>query len=108
MSVNPALTLNDPGEWCRTQRPGRRSRRRRDGVENPQFAAFVRRIVRAHGRRVAEGDVEGLAELLALVEELDAATRVAVEGLRALGYSWAEIASRLGTTRQAVQQRWGR
>ncbi len=24
------------------------------------------------------------------------------------GYSWAEIASRLGTTRQAAQQRWGR
>ena len=29
----------------------------------------------------------------------------AVKGLRACGYSWAEIGSRLGTTRQAAQQR---
>jgi hypothetical protein len=29
----------------------------------------------------------------------------AVKGLRAYGYSWAEIGSRLGTTRQAAQQR---
>jgi len=40
--------------------------------------------------------------------ELDAATRAAVEGLRGFGYSWGEIASRLGTTRQAAQQRGGR
>ncbi len=31
----------------------------------------------------------------------------AVTGLRAFGYSWAEIGSRLGITRQAAQQRWG-
>jgi len=41
-------------------------------------------------------------------EDLDIATQVAVTGLRAFGYSWGEIASRLGTTRQAAQQRWGR
>jgi hypothetical protein len=27
--------------------------------------------------------------------------------LRACGYSWAEIGSRLDITRQAAQQRWG-
>ena len=31
----------------------------------------------------------------------------AVKGLRDFGYSWAEIGSRLGITRQAAQQRWG-
>jgi hypothetical protein len=31
-----------------------------------------------------------------------------VKGLRAYGYSWAEIGSRLGITRQAAQQRWSR
>jgi DNA-directed RNA polymerase specialized sigma24 family protein len=106
-SVNPALTLNRPADPAPTPSPARRSRRRRDDVENPQFAAFVRRIIRAHGRRVAEGDVEGLAELLALADELDTATRTAVAGLREAGFSWGEIASRLGTSRQAVQQRWG-
>ena len=28
-------------------------------------------------------------------------------GLREFGYSWADIAGRLGVTRQAAQQRWG-
>ena len=40
-------------------------------------------------------------------EEIDTAIAKAVNGLRARGYSWAEIGSRLGITRQAAQQRWG-
>jgi len=40
-------------------------------------------------------------------DEVDRATDVAVAGLRRVGYSWAEIASRLGITRQAAQLRWG-
>jgi hypothetical protein len=87
--------------------PGRHSRRAGD-VENPDYAAFASRIIRAHGRRVAGGDVDGLADLLALRAELDAATQTAVDGLRTFGYSWGEIAARLGTSRQAAQQRWGR
>jgi hypothetical protein len=77
-------------------------------VENPDYAAFARRIIRAHGRRIAEGDIDALPELVALAAELDDATQRAVDGLRAFGYSWGEIAGRLGTTRQAAQQRWGR
>ena len=42
-----------------------------------------------------------------LATELDKAISQAVTGLRAAGYSWAEIAARLGVTRQAAQQRWG-
>jgi hypothetical protein len=76
-------------------------------VENDDYAAFTRRIVAAHGRRIAAGDVEGLADLIALGTEIERATATAVAGLRAFGYSWAEIASRLGITRQAAQQRWG-
>jgi hypothetical protein len=33
--------------------------------------------------------------------------RDAVRGLRRFGYSWADIAARLGVTRQAVQMRYG-
>jgi hypothetical protein len=47
-------------------------------------------------------------QLLSLADERDTATPAAVEGLRGFGYSWGEIASRLGTTRRAEQQRWGR
>ncbi|MEO3820988.1 hypothetical protein [Plantactinospora sp. B24E8] len=81
--------------------------RRRDVVENDEFAAFTRRIIRAHGRRVATGDVEALRDLVALSAELDQAIGNAVLGLRAFGYSWAEIGARLGISRQAAQQRWG-
>jgi hypothetical protein len=81
--------------------------KRRDVVENDEFAAFARRIIRAHGRRVATGDVEALRDLTALSAVIDQAIGDAVIGLRAFGYSWAEIGSRLGITRQAAQQRWG-
>jgi hypothetical protein len=39
--------------------------------------------------------------------EKDTVIAEAVKSLRAHGYSWAEIGSRLGITRQAPQQRWG-
>jgi hypothetical protein len=58
-------------------------------------------------RRVADGDVEALSLMLGLFAEIDTAISQAVTGLRAFGYSWAEIGSRLGVTRQAAQQRWG-
>jgi len=103
-TVNSGLTLDDRPEQDPSRRPAAQSQRRsRGAVENTDYAAFAARVIRAHG-----GDVEGLAELLSLADELDAATRAAVEGLRGFGYSWGEIASRLGTTRQAAQQRWGR
>lgn len=75
-------------------------------TENPDYAAFVRRVINALGRRVADGDVEALPDLLHLATCLEQATAHAVAGLRAYGYSWAEIADRIGTTRQAAHQRW--
>jgi hypothetical protein len=81
--------------------------RRRDVVENDQYAAFARRIVRAYARRVATGDIEALTDMTTLAADVEAAIRVAVIGLRNFGYSWADIALRLGVTRQAAQQRWG-
>ncbi|WP_218030292.1 hypothetical protein [Pseudonocardia hydrocarbonoxydans] len=75
-------------------------------VENSDFTAFGGRVIRAAGRRIAAGDVEALPYLAALSADLDAAITDAVTGLRAAGYSWGEIASRLGVTRQAAHQRW--
>ena len=76
-------------------------------VENDEYAAFARRVLRAYARRVADGDVEALTLMLGLSAEIDTAIAQAVTGLRGFGYSWAEIGSRLGITRQAAQQRWG-
>lgn len=100
--VNQALTLNAPSGDSRPPR-----QRRRDVVENDEYAAFVRRIVRAYAKRVATGDVEALTDMVALSTQLDDAIGQAVTGLRSHGYSWADIAARLGITRQAAQQRWG-
>jgi hypothetical protein len=77
-------------------------------VENGEYAAFARRVLRAYARRVVAGDVEALIMMTGLADEIDTAISQAVMGLREFGYSWAEIGSRLGITRQAAQQRWGR
>lgn len=106
-TVKDGLTPEPPTEQARTQRPTRPARRRRTAVENTDYAAFATRVIRGHARRISEGDIDGLADLLRLSHELDAATQQAVNGLRGVGYSWADIAARLGTTRQAAQQRWG-
>ena len=102
-STSPATQLPRPGTVKETLTP----KRPRRHVENDEYSAFVRRILRACARRVGDGDVEALALMVGLADEIDTAIAEAVKGLRARGYSWAEIGSRLGITRQAAQQRWG-
>lgn len=76
--------------------------------ETPEYAGMVRRIIRAHGRRVAGADPEDLAQLVAIRAELDHAIAVAIQGQRRNGFSWADIGRGLGVTRQAAQMTWGR
>jgi hypothetical protein len=76
--------------------------------ETPEYLGAARRFIRGAGVRIASGEVESLPGLLALQADLDTALADAVAGLRAQGYSWAEIAAHTGTTRQAAQMRWGR
>jgi hypothetical protein len=82
----------------------------RSRVETPAYAAFVTRVLRACGRRVADGDIGGLAYLVALREEVETTIASAVVGLRSepWSYSWQQVADELGTTRQAAQQRYGK
>jgi hypothetical protein len=91
-TVNPALT---------------RRKRAKRVVENNEYASFARRVLKGYARRVAAGDLEALRELTVFVADVDDATRVAVAGLRRFGYSWFDIASQLGISKQAAQQRWG-
>ena len=81
--------------------------RRRRVVENDDYAYFARRVITAYSRRVAAGDIDAITGMAQLADELDAAIRHAITGLRNRGYSWADIGTRLGITRQAAQQRWG-
>ena len=104
--VNSHLTPNSLIRPASMSRKGSRRRRRMD-VENDAYLVFVARVITAAGRRVATGDVEALSDLAHLAADLDAALITAVQGLREFGYSWEQIAARLGVTRQAAQQRWG-
>jgi hypothetical protein len=102
-NTSPAATSAGQNTVKTRLTPGRARRL----VENDDYAAFTRRILRAYARRVADGDVEALIAMTGLARDIDAAIGQAVMGLRAVGYSWAEIGTRLGITRQAAQQRWG-
>ena len=76
-------------------------------VENDEYAAFLRRAIRAFGRRIAAGDIDALGDAALLSRQLDITIKTAITGLRQRGYSWADIGLQLGVTRQAAQQRWG-
>ena len=76
-------------------------------VENDEYAAFLRRVIRAYSRRVGCGDIEAITEMVRLAADLEDATRQAISTLNDFGYSWADIGMRLGITRQGAQQRWG-
>lgn len=99
-------TKANPVKTALTVKPRTRQRRT---VENPGYAAFLRRALRAHGQRIAtHGDPGDLRELLELTTHINQAINHAVTGLRDNGgYSWADIADQLGITKQAAQQRWG-
>lgn len=78
------------------------------GVETPEYASFCRRIIRAYARRVAEADEVDLEDMLKVRDEMDAAIRAAVEGMRARGESWSYIGKGLGISKQGAEQRYGR
>jgi hypothetical protein len=113
MSLAPALTpytgpSPEAGPSRQNAVKGRLSpKRARRCVENDEYAAFARRVLRAYSRRIAAGDVDALEDMRDLAAEINTTLGNAVTGLREHGYSWAEIGQRLHITRQAAQQRWG-
>lgn len=77
--------------------------------EASEFAADLRRWLRAYAARVADSDDVDLGDMLAIRADLDAAIAAAVTGQREIhGRSWADIARAAGISRQAAQQRWGK
>lgn len=76
-------------------------------VENTEFNGFVRRILRAYGRRVGQADPTALRDLVAARAAVDSAMDEAVQGLRDAGFSWTEIGRELNVSKQAARQRWG-
>jgi hypothetical protein len=113
MSLTHALTpYTDRTPGAGPDRPdsvkrGLTPKRRKPHVENGEYAAFARRVLRAYSRRIAQGDIDALEDMRDLAAEINTTMGNAVAGLRERGYSWADIGLRLHITRQAAQQRWG-
>jgi hypothetical protein len=61
-SISPEAQFSRPD----AVKAGLTPKRRRRQIENDEYAAFVRRILRAYSRRVGDGDVEALALMLGL------------------------------------------
>lgn len=80
---------------------------RQQRYENDEFAKMLGRLIRAYGRRVGEGDPFDLPDALELLASFEREVGRAVTALRERGYSWSEIGSVAGISRQAAQQRWG-
>ena len=59
-------------------------------VENDEYVAFLRRVIRAYSRRVAAGDVEAITAMVALTADLARATGKSISGIRT-AYSPADI-----------------
>jgi hypothetical protein len=76
-------------------------------VENREYASFAIRVVGALGRRAAQ-DPDALPELRNVGDQVEYRMKAAIRELRSEGYSWADVGHRLGMTRQAAQQRYGR
>lgn len=72
-----------------------------------ETAGGIVRLVRALGRRCAEGDPDTAVYLRAARAALDAAETEAVAGWRR-NHTDAQIGRELGVTKQAVQKRWPR
>ncbi|MCW2674765.1 MAG: hypothetical protein JWP14_3354 [Frankiales bacterium] len=77
--------------------------------ETEDVARGVARMIRAVGNRVADQDIDGLPLLVLLADEVERQMHRAVVQLHDdCAYSWAEIGVRLGISKQAAQQRFGR
>lgn len=89
------------------RRQRRLEARRYHWYDEDQLAARNTRIVARSGERAA-ANLDALASLAGLASHAQDMIALAVDGLRARGYSDTEIGMAMGITRQAVGQHYGR
>lgn len=79
-----------------------------DGLRWPEGYEAWKRLRRWHERHTADGDaaLDALSDVGTLRRLLDQVELAAVRAARDRAKSWAEIATRLGVTRQSAWERW--
>lgn len=76
-------------------------------TESPDIGRAIIRQLRGLVARATEGDLEAIEQLRMVEAQAGAHVGLAVAGARAeAGYSWAELAPALGTTRQSASERF--
>jgi hypothetical protein len=76
--------------------------------ETPEYAAMLRRMIRAYEARLAHSNPDDLREALSLCLYLENGVGHAIRAMREhYDYSWQTIGNAIGTTRQAAFQRFG-
>lgn len=85
---------------------GGRRRSRRDRPECPEVGSAARRMVRSLVKRAEEGDTESIEQLVLTRRGLDHAITEAGRSLHLFGYSYTELGTVLGTSRQAARERF--
>jgi hypothetical protein len=73
--------------------------------ENHDYAKMLVRLIRAYGKRAADGDELDLADLVTIRQALDEAELRIVEGQRAR-FSWRTIATGLGIDVATAHRRY--
>lgn len=75
--------------------------------ESPDLGSAIIRQLKGLVARATEGDLEAIEQLRIVEAEAGHHVGLAVAGARAhAGYSWAQLAPALGTTRQSASERF--
>lgn len=117
-TIPPGASAGRECSWCRGPLPPRRRRFCSDPcrarqqkaervIEDADYAAGVKRLVRAQGKR-AGADLVMFAMFAESVDYARARLQDAADQLIAQGYSWGDIGRVLGITRQGARQRFAR
>jgi hypothetical protein len=86
-------------DLCRQR--GQRAERR---TETSDFGQMVVRMIGTMARRVGGSDIAAFGALWEVRAAADQACAAAIDGLRAKGFSWAQIAAEAGQSRQGLTQ----
>jgi hypothetical protein len=95
----PARRRRFCSDLCRVR--GQRSERR---TETGEFGSAAVRMIRTMARRVGASDIAEFGAMWEVMTEAEHAVTGAIDGLRASGFSWAEIGAEVGWSKQRLSQ----